>query len=168
MKVLRRTDREILAKVETGSGKPKMSRQFLPFHTRYPRTKNEVSTSNGSKVMTESPKPKVKVKISIFRMFSNSFSNVFEFHGSHCTYVPNMKVLRRTNREILAKVETGSRKPKIPRQVLLIHTRYQHTKNEVSSSNGSKVMTKSPKPEVEIKIYNFSNYRPYTGSTYQI
>jgi len=63
MKVLCRTNREILAKVETGSRKPTISRQFLLIHSRYPHTKYEVSTSNGSKVMTESPKPKVKVKI---------------------------------------------------------------------------------------------------------
>jgi hypothetical protein len=41
-------------------------------------------------------------------------------------------------------------------------------KNEVSSSNGSKFMTKTSKPEVEIKIWNFSNSRAYSGPTYQI
>jgi len=79
-----------------------------------------------------------------------------------------MKVIRQTDGDILAKDETGSGNTTISRQLLLILTRYPHTKNEVFSSNGSKVMTKSPKPEVEIKISNFLNYRPYTGPTYQI
>jgi len=61
-----------------------------------------------------------------------------------------MKVLRGTDREISAKVETESENTKIFRQLLLLHTRYPYTKYEVSSSSGSNVMIKSPKPEVEL------------------
>ncbi len=79
-----------------------------------------------------------------------------------------MKAIRRTDREILAKVETGSGKPKISRQLLLIHTMYQHTKNEVPSSSGSKVMSKSPKTKVKLKKMIFSNSTAHTVPMYQI
>jgi len=79
-----------------------------------------------------------------------------------------MKVIRRTDREILAKVETGSGKPKISRQLLLIRTRYPHTKNEVSSSIGSKVMSKSPKTKVKLTNLYFSNFMANSAGTCQI
>ena len=79
-----------------------------------------------------------------------------------------MKVLRQTDREILAKVETGSGKPKISRQLLLLHTGYPHTKNEVPSSNGSKVMTESPKTTVKLKNLTFLNSMAHIVPTFQI
>jgi len=96
------------------------------------------------------------------------FANVFELYGPHCTYVPNMKVLRRADREILAKVETESGKPKISRQLLLIRTRYPYTKNEVSSSIGSKVMNKSPKTKVKLINLYFSNFMVNSAPSRQI
>jgi len=79
-----------------------------------------------------------------------------------------MKVLRRTDREILAKVETGSGNTKIFWQLVRLDIRYPYTENEVSSSNGSKVMTESPKPKVKLKNLIFSNSVAYTVHTYQI
>jgi len=99
------------------------------------------------------------------------FSNFCEFCGPHSTYIPNRKIPRRTDREILAKVETGSGKPKVSHKLLLLHTRYPRTKNEVSSCSGSKVMTESPKPKVKVKNWifrTFSNSMVHTVPTYQI
>jgi len=42
-------------------------------------------------------------------------------------------------------------KTKFVRKRVQPDTMHNHTKNEVSSSNGSKVMTKSLKPEEDIK-----------------
>jgi len=63
-----------------------------------------------------------------------------------------MKVLRRSVREILAKDETGNGNTKISLQLERLDTRYPHTKTEVSSSSGSKVMSKS----LKIEFFKFS------------
>jgi len=76
--------------------------------------------------------------------------------------------MRRTDHEILAKIETGSGNTTISRQLLLIRTRYPYTKNEVSSSIGSKVMSKSPKTKVKLTNLYFSNLMANSAPSRQI
>jgi len=70
-----------------------------------------------------------------------------------------MKVLRQTVHEILTKDETGNGNTIISSGLVRLDIGYLHTKNEVSSPNGSKVMAKSPKAEVEIHNCIFFYFR---------
>jgi len=79
-----------------------------------------------------------------------------------------MKVLRQTVHELLTKDETGNGNTKISSRLVRLDIGCPHTKNEVSISNGSKVMIKSPKPEVEMQNCIFSISVANSGPTYQI
>jgi len=81
---------------------------------------------------------------------------------------PNMKVLCRSVREILTKDETGNGNTKNFPRLERLHTGYPHTKNEVSRSSGSRVMTKSLKTGSINKMQIFIHSVADTPPTNQI